>query len=238
MFRSRSILTLVRQRQALRIYKVLEGHGVTDVDWANVVRDDLFAAAVAHVLHGVKPEVARIAFSELVTSSSFTTVNVFFEPEHDDHWTDKGDRVRGEFHVLRVGKAYHEGDLALALEHDEAALTRKRGCKVQLSVATAYEQVAFAVMGLERNKKTGLCVSDQDGWNGTDTVIAWGSRCIGPSGDLDVPCLWGVRGDGKGLSLRRAGLTWTAYDLVLCVIEKVPEPSGIEVSSSSPKEET
>jgi hypothetical protein len=154
----------------LEVLVALQKLGVTDADWRAVLADKARAAEVAATLRRNLPEVAQgKSFAELVTDGRFTYVNP--ATHVDSNWTNKGDRVRGRFHPLRMSGTYREGDLAPAL----AAEGQRIGEKLML--ANGYELAHYA----------------SNGWNGTDAVVAWGSSCVDRYGYRCVPYLWGLR---------------------------------------------
>ncbi len=161
---------------------------------------------------------AVIPLTELVARGRFDYHNPRFQ--EDDSWAGECD-VEVEFHVLDMGGYHREADLTAALERESARLHRT------LSLATAYGAAAFAALGI-KNGKTPYDASDQDGWNGRDSVVAWGSKSDGQDGCHYVTCLRHVaplldNPGGRSLSLLCADYAWHPRFLVLCVVEKVPE---------------
>ncbi len=135
-------------------------------------------------------EPTGVAFDDLVKAGKFTDVNALFEDEHNAGWNGtKGDRVRGRFELVRMGRSYREAD-AIA----EAAKVFGR------HVANAYEAVSYA----------------SNGWNGIDLVVAFGSSYALPDGYRSVPYLWGGAGRRR-LSLPWAAYVWSERYFVLYV---------------------
>jgi len=133
---------------------------------------------------------------DLTAAGNVIYVNRKFGVDHDSRWTNKGDRVRGPFHLLKMGCSYHESDLPVALKRESKRLS------LNLSLATAFEGAHYA----------------SNGWNGTDAVVAFGSSFAHPVGGRRVVYLW-RRGASRGLTLYRAGRRWHASIAVLCVCE-------------------
>jgi|GEM_PF-3999132 hypothetical protein len=160
-----------------------------------------------------------MAFAVMLTSAGFSndSVNEYIsDAQYDDRWIDdKGDRVRGEFFVLNMGKSYRESDIDAEL--DRATRRGKRTDGKRLVRATAYEGAAFAALGLQNGKKP-TDKSDHLGWNGRDYVLVAGSSVRRRGGSRYLTALWFIGGQRR-FGLYWDGNTWNASRLVLCVWE-------------------
>jgi len=174
--------------------RVMRALDVTDEDFRAVLSNKARAAEVAAVLRRNHPETAT--FAELLTAGRFNFVNELFGSEYDSRWTNKGDRVRGSYCLLRMSGTYREGDLAAALAAEGGRIGKT------LFLATAYELAHYA----------------SNGWNGHDVVVAWGSSCVNPDGYRCVAYLWCDDAQRK-LRLFWAVNAWSSGGLVLCVCE-------------------
>jgi hypothetical protein len=131
-----------------------------------------------------------VVFADLIKAGHFTSVNSGFQSENA-RWMDKGDRVRGRFELVRMGRSYRQTEaIAKAVE-----VPGRR-------VANTYELAYYA----------------SDGWNGTDWVAAFGSSLVNPDDSRNVAYLWSIGGE-RELSLRWADRLWCRYDFVLCICE-------------------
>jgi len=175
----------------VRIMRALE---VTDEDFRSAMSDKAHAAQVANAMRRNHPEAA--AFADLVNVGRFNSVSELFDSKFNDRWTNKGDRVRGSFHLLRMSGTYREGDLAAALSVEGRRIGKT------LVLATAYE----------------LAFYGSNGWNGTDDVVEWASTCVDRDDNVVVSYLW-CDGAYRRLSLLLADDAWYPRSLVLCVCE-------------------
>lgn len=135
--------------------------------------------------------------------------------EHNQRWTNKGDRVRGEFYVHQMPGTFGLGDIEAELATATKKANRTDGKR--LVIATAYEGAAFAALGVT-NGKTASDRSDERGWNGRNYVLCAGSSVLYHDGDRCVAALWSI-GGRRRFYLDWAGGTWFATFLVLCVWE-------------------
>lgn len=154
---------------------------------------------------------ATDAFDELIKAGKFTYISPAFWPQNDSRWTNKGTVAASEFYVLNMGRNYSESDVDPALQRASQLLNRP------LRFATAVDLPGFAALGL-KNSKSPSDNSDQNGWNGSDTVVAFGSSYAAPDDSRFVPWLWND-GDKRRLVLSWAVNLWFERDLVLCVFE-------------------
>ncbi len=191
----------------LEVFTKMQKLGVKDANWRRVLSDSAFADRVAAVMLDAKSASVAAAFDDLVKAGKFTYVNPGFQPENDARWYDtKGDRVRGRFELVRMGRNYREPDA-----NAEAAKVSGR------RVANAHEVAAFAALGVQNGKKPSD-PSDHNGWNGTDWVVAFGSLCAFPVGGRSVAYLWCSDG-WRGLDLDWADSLRGGHNFVLCVCE-------------------
>lgn len=178
---------------AFEVVSTLQKQGVSDADLRRILSDPTHAAQVAAAMRSAS---ANASFAELVKAGKFDFVNDGFKPEYDGRWTNKGDRVRGEFVLVNMGRNYRESDLRAALARESKRLGRT------LQLATAYEGTYYA----------------SHGWNGSDFVIAFGSSYAYPDGNRCVAYLWGD-GAKRKLRLHWTDDVWYGRLLVLCVCE-------------------
>jgi len=159
------------------------------------------------------PDITKLLADARLTDDN---VNEYIRlAEHDNRWTDKGDRVRGEFYVLNMGRDYRESDIDAEL--DRATRRAKRTDGKRLVRATTYEGAAFAALGIA-NGKTADDTSDERGWNGRNYVLVAGSSVRHRGGRRCLTALW--FGDGRHrFGLDWDGDTWYASLLVLCIWE-------------------
>ncbi|GAC1371277.1 MAG: hypothetical protein NVSMB39_4870 [Candidatus Saccharimonadales bacterium] len=178
---------------AFEVVSTLQKQGVSDADLRRILSDPTHAAQVAAAMRSAS---ANASFAELVKSGKFEFVNDGFKPEYDVRWTNKGDRIHGEFVLVNMGRNYRESDLRAALARESKRLGRS------LQLATAYEGAYYA----------------SHGWNGTDWVTAFGSSFAYPLGYRNVAYLWS-NGAKRKLGLDWADNMWNEHNLVLCVCE-------------------
>ena len=135
-------------------------------------------------------------FDDLVKAGDFSFVDFgFISGYQGREWIDKGDRVRGAFKILNMGRNYRETDLPAALARESKRTGRT------LLLATAYELAYYA----------------SHGWIG-DRLIGFGSSLHTPAGERLVSYLMSS-GTYCKLGLSWADGEWGERDLVLCVIQ-------------------
>ncbi len=189
----------------LEIFETLQKLGVTDANWRRVLADEAQADRVATALRSSDAQAVGGAFAKYIEAGRFTYATEYLtSAKHVDLWWRKGDSIRGGFHVIDMARSYEEADLNAVLKGE----SQRSGRNIQL--ATAYELAAYAAY---------------DEWNGSDSVIAFGSVLYKKDKDSGgvVACLSGNKGGMRilGISRERTTVTWQANDRVLCISTKV-----------------
>jgi hypothetical protein len=206
-----------------QIFANLAADGFPNEAWALVLnsqtqgrmfREQLAAEARRLLGQAEVPDITKLLSDARLADNN---VNRYIsDARYDDQWIDdKGDRVRGEFFALNMGKNYTESDIDAEL--DRATRRAKRTDGKRLVRATAYEGAAFAALGVS-NGKTADDKSDHLGWNGRDYVLVAGSSVRDRDGYRYLTALWFDDGR-RGFILYWVDLTWSASYLVLCVWE-------------------